>query len=268
MTYSDKSISDVRNYWDSRPCNIRHSPRPLGSVEYWNEVEQRKYRVEPHIPLFAEFEKWKDKRVLEIGCGLGTDTVNFARAGASVTAVDLSGESLRLARQRADLFGVGDNVIFRQLSAENLPTYLQQESYDLIYSFGVLHHTPHPWRAIEQLSHVASSETDLRIMLYHRYSLKTLVLTKGRVWNDELVAKQSEAEANCPITYTYSRVEAKDLLSPYFKPYSMSVDHIFPYKIPEYKNYEYVRKEWTNLPGFRALEKTAGWHLLIKARKS
>src|SRR6201987_815639 len=95
-----KSIADVRKYWDDRPCNIRHSPKPVGSREYFDEVEARKYMVEPHIPGFAEFEKWRGKKVLEIGCGIGTDTLNFARHGARVTSVDLSEKSLELARQR------------------------------------------------------------------------------------------------------------------------------------------------------------------------
>ena len=75
----------------------------VGTGEYFEEVEKRKYFVEPHIPSFAEFPRWDRKRVLELGCGVGTDTINFARAGAEVTAVELSSESLALATKRAEV---------------------------------------------------------------------------------------------------------------------------------------------------------------------
>ena len=92
----------------------------MGSKEYFDEVEARKYLVEPHIPGFAEFERWKGKRVLEVGCGIGTDSINFARAGAQLTAVDLSSESLKIARQRAEVMGVADRIEFVQANAEEL----------------------------------------------------------------------------------------------------------------------------------------------------
>src|SRR5215212_8317209 len=132
-----RSISDVQRYWDARPCNIRHSTKPVGSKEYFDEVEARKYLVEPHIPAFAEFERWNGKRVLEVGCGIGTDSINFARAGAQLTAVELSSESLRIAEQRADVMGVADRIRFVQANAEELTSTLTDGEYDLVYSFGV-----------------------------------------------------------------------------------------------------------------------------------
>src|SRR5262245_27449705 len=104
--FADVTIDEVKEYWDRRPCNIRHSVKEVGTREYFDEVETRRYFVEPHIAHFAEFAKWKGKRVLEIGCGIGTETINFARAGADVTALDVSDESLAVARQRAAVYGL------------------------------------------------------------------------------------------------------------------------------------------------------------------
>ena len=109
-TFADVPIATVRQFWDAHPCNIRHSPHPVGTREFFDDVERRKYFVEPHIPGFAEFARWRGKRVLEIGCGIGTTTISFARAGASVTAIDLSPESAALTAQRARVYGVEDRV--------------------------------------------------------------------------------------------------------------------------------------------------------------
>jgi len=150
--FSSVNIDKVRDYWNTRPCNIRHSNKEVGTKEYFDEVEARKYFVEPHIPLFAEFEKWKGKKVLEIGCGIGTDTINFARAGAIVTAVDLSEKSLEVAKKRAECFGY--NIRFYQVNAERLSETVPVEEYDLVYSFGVIHHTPHPELVINEIKNI------------------------------------------------------------------------------------------------------------------
>ena len=134
----------IKDFWNRRPCNIKHSDKEIGTKEYSEEVEYKKYRVEAHIKKFAEFEKWRGKKVLEIGCGIGTDTVNFARAGAKITAVDLSDVSLGIVRQRAESLGL--SVKLYNADAEKLSEKVPVEDYDLIYSFGVIHHTPHPDR--------------------------------------------------------------------------------------------------------------------------
>src|ERR1700752_3984967 len=129
MDFSHITVDAVRSYWDRRPCNIRHSPKPVGTREYFDEVEARKYFVEPHIPRFAQFERWRGKKVLEIGCCIGTATTNFARHGALVTAGDLSPQSLELARQRIATYGFEDQVQFYAGSAEELTKFVPVEPY-------------------------------------------------------------------------------------------------------------------------------------------
>jgi 2-polyprenyl-3-methyl-5-hydroxy-6-metoxy-1,4-benzoquinol methylase len=273
-TFERVPIEQVQNYWDRRPCNIRHSTKPLGSREYFDEVEWRKYFVEPHIPRFAEFPRWQNKRVLEIGCGIGTDTMNFARHGARVTAVDLSEKSLEMARKRAEVYGLSGSIRFYHGSGEELPRILPVEEYDLVYSFGVIHHTPHPERVLEQIRNYVRPGSTVKIMVYHRYSWKVfwILMTygKGRFWRlAEMVARHSEAETGCPVTYTYTKHELCDLLESHgFRVKQIQAEHIFPYRIQDYIKYHYVKEwyfRWMPLPFFHALERRLGWHLCVTA---
>jgi 2-polyprenyl-3-methyl-5-hydroxy-6-metoxy-1,4-benzoquinol methylase len=272
---TEKSVADVQRYWDERPCNIRHSPKPVGSKEYFDDVEARKYFVEPHIPAFAEFERWQAKRVLEVGCGIGTDSINFARAGADLTAVELSSESLRIAEQRAELMGVSDRITFVQANAEELTSALDAEPYDLVYSFGVVHHTPHPERALAEMRRLTAPGGTLKLMVYHRRSWKVFWIVaahgKGRFWKtDALVAEHSEAQTGCPVTFSYTRGEARELVeSSGFSVRELSVDHVFPYRVRDYVEYRYVKEpyfRWMPGPLFRAFERRFGWHLLVTAQ--
>lgn len=273
-TFADKSVADVRRYWDRRPCNIRHSPKPVGSKEYFDEVEARKYFVEPHIPAFAEFERWRGKRVLEVGCGIGTDSINFARAGADLTAVDLSGESLKIAEARADVMGVADRIRFVEANAEELSSTLAGEQFDLVYSFGVIHHTLRPDRALAQMRRLIAPDGTLKLMVYHRHSWKVFwILVKqehGRFWNaDERIAKHAEAQLGCPVAFTYSRREGRELVERAgFNVQDVRADHVFPYRVDDYVEYRYVKEPYFRVmpaPVFRSFERAFGWHLLVTA---
>jgi 2-polyprenyl-3-methyl-5-hydroxy-6-metoxy-1,4-benzoquinol methylase len=267
-------ITKVSDYWSARPCNIRHSPKPVGTREYFDEVEARKYFVERHIPDFAEFERWKGKRVLEIGCGIGTDTMNFARHGAEVTAVDLTEKSLEVARQRARIFGLQDRIRFVQANVEQLSDIVPVEAYDLIYSFGVIHHTPRPERAVQEMRKYVHANSTLKVMVYNRWSWKALWILlgygKGQFWKmNRLIAEYSEAQAGCPVTYSYGRRDGRRLLEDHgFHVTNVMVDHIFPYQISEYVQYRY-RLVWYFrwMPGLllRGLERMWGWHLCLTA---
>jgi SAM-dependent methyltransferase len=253
------TIDDVLTYWDRRPCNIRHSTREIGTKEYFDEVEARKYFVEPHIPEFAAFSRWRGRSVLEIGCGLGTDAVNFARAGARYVGVDVSEVSLALARKRFEVFGLAGELLCS--NAETLPASLRPASFDLVYSFGVIHHTPQPRAVIESARRVIRPDGELRIMLYARNSWKAIMIEEG--------FDQPEAQSGCPIAFTYSDDEVRELLAGAFDVVDIRQAHIFPYIIEKYVKYEYQRQPWFEaMPPelFAALERRLGWHLLITAR--
>jgi 2-polyprenyl-3-methyl-5-hydroxy-6-metoxy-1,4-benzoquinol methylase len=267
-------VSEVREYWNRRPCNIRHSGAPVGTKQYFDEVEARKYFIEPHIPGFANFERWRDKKVMEIGCGIGTDTINFARHGAEVTVAELSDESLRVAKQRAEVFELQDRIRFYNGNAEELTAFVPVERHDLVYSFGVIHHSPHPERILEEAVNYIKPGGTLKVMVYNRPSWKVLwmVLKYGKGdfrKTRQLIAEHSEAQFGSPVTYAYSGKELTAMLARHgFRVTETFVDHIFPWRIPDYVEYRYVKVwyfRWIPGPLFRKLERALGWHLCATA---
>ena len=121
------SIEDVKKFWDDRPCNIRHSSKKLGTLEYFDEVAKKKFHVEPHILDFTKFPDWQNKKVLEIGCGLATVGINFALSGSKYTGIELSNESLEIAKKRFNVYGM--NGRFYSGNAEQLSTFVPIEIY-------------------------------------------------------------------------------------------------------------------------------------------
>lgn len=251
------SSKEVENFWDNRPCNVKHSSKEIGSKEYFDEVEMKKIFVEPHILSFSDFESWRGKKVLEIGCGIGTMSVNFAKHGADYTGVELSLKSLELAKKRFEVYGLKGS--FFHVNAEELSSIVPIESYDLIYSFGVIHHTPNPEKVIKEIQKYMNNKSVLKIMLYASNSWKNCMIESG--------LDQPEAQYGCPIANTYSKEDVHKLLNP-LKITSILQDHIFPYQVEPYKNGQYIKEPWFEtmpIEMFRALEKKFGWHLNITA---
>lgn len=252
-------IEAVEAYWDARPCNIRHSPKPIGSREYFDEVEKRKHFVEPHIPGFAQFDRWAGKRVLEVGCGIGTAAVNFARAGADYTGVEISKASLELTRQRFDVYGLKGRLIL--CNAEEVSRHVEINCYDLVYSFGVIHHSPNQRAIVEEIRKVVRDDGQFRCMLYAKNSWKDIMIDAG--------LDQPEAQQGCPYATTYTPEMVRALYKDLFEVMSVSQAHIFPYLVEKYVKYEYELQPWFKaMPPemFAALERRLGWHMLIVAR--
>ena len=274
--FIEVSLTKVRTFWDKQPCNIRHSSFKIGTKEYFNEVEKRKYFVESHIPKFAQFDIWRDKDILEIGCGIGTDTINFIRAGARITAVDISSKSISIAKRRAKVFKLKNDVKFFVHNAEKLSKFLPSETYDLIYSFGVVHHTPNPERLIQQFAYFSHKGTILKIMVYNHYSWRVvqIILKSGlKIFQGlgNAIAENSEAQTGCPVTHTFSKREIRKLLEQNgFSIKEISINHIFPYDVSSYRKYKYKKIwyfRWMPSSIFRILEKFLGWHICITAER-
>jgi ubiquinone/menaquinone biosynthesis C-methylase UbiE len=156
----------VRAFWQAHPCGIKFSAAELGTREFFERVEAHRYAKEGHILAAADFNGARGLRVLEIGCGLGTDGAQFAKAGAEYTGIDLTEAAIELARKRFELTGL--KGAFQIGDAEKLD--FPDESFDIVYSHGVLHHTPDIERAVGEIRRVLKTGGRAIVMLYHRGS--------------------------------------------------------------------------------------------------
>src|SRR5687767_1188143 len=166
MSDSNNLKERVRAFWQANPCGTKFADAPPGTRRFFELVEEHRYQKEWHIPEAAGFADTQGLKVLEIGCGLGTDGAQFAEAGADYTGVDLTDAAVELARKRFELFNLPGT--FARADAENLD--FKDDSFDLVYSHGVLHHTPDTQRAIDEVHRVLRPGGRAIVMLYHRDS--------------------------------------------------------------------------------------------------
>jgi SAM-dependent methyltransferase len=297
MSESQNNLKErVRAFWQANPCGTKFADAPPGSRRFYELVEQHRYTKEWHIPLAADFAGTKGLRVLEIGCGLGTDGVQFARAGADYTGVDLTNAAVELAQKNFDLHGLSGT--FRTADAENLD--FANDSFDLVYSHGVLHHTPDTAQAVKEIHRVLRPGGRAVVMLYHRdsynYRVNISILRRagahllkwepgikavhrltgepldslhqharhlkqdqnGYLQSEEFLSRNTDGAGN-PLARVYSRSEAKNLFQQFSE--------------VELRTY-FLNKRWLPLIGnmlSRSVESRLaarwGWHLWVYARK-
>jgi ubiquinone/menaquinone biosynthesis C-methylase UbiE len=163
---AERTKGAVRSFWERTPCGSWDATAPEGTPEYFQQIERRRYELEPFIPELADFASARDQAVLEIGVGLGTDHVQFARAGAHLSGVDLTPKSIELVGRRLELEGLSSDL--QNADAESLP--FEDGSFDVVYSWGVLHHTPDTPAAVREAIRVLRPGGRICVMLYSRRS--------------------------------------------------------------------------------------------------
>ncbi|HKV38119.1 MAG TPA: class I SAM-dependent methyltransferase [Blastocatellia bacterium] len=259
----------AREQWSANPCGA-HVARdlPYGSREYFEAIEYYRYHIASRWMRKAiDFSAYSGKRLLEIGCGTGTDLLQFARGGALVTGLDLTPRSIEIARQRFEVYGQNGN--FALGDAENLA--FPDASFDAVYSFGVLHHTPDTVKAAAEVHRVLRPGCAATIMLYNRTSLYywgSIILRRGIIGRDLLHLSPAEIMSNY---VEYSETGGRPLV----KAYSLNDARKLFGRFDDVKIVvgQLTRGELGLIgralpdPVFAWLERHFGWNLLITAKK-
>lgn len=255
----DKIKNQIRDYWNAQPCNVKRSQHPVGSQEYFTQLSENRYRMEPHALDLAEFHKWAGKSVFEIGCGTGIDAHEFAKHGARYTGIDISKESIELAQTRFKKFGLHGNYFELHDASKDLTKFGKQ---DLIYSYGVIHHWPDMDQILRNVKSIMHEDSQFHLMLYCKDSWKYAMIMKG--------LDQFEAQAGCPYAKAFTKADVNYFLGNHFDIIDLRKAHCFMYNVEEYKKGNYVLEPWFEaMPEQmrKAVKENLGWHWCIKCKK-
>lgn len=248
----------IVDYWNKQPCNIGHSSAEIGTEKFFNDITNKRFFVEPHAATFAQYHLYQNKRVLEIGCGIGTEAAEFVKHGAEYVGIDISENSLALARQRFEIFDLAG-----QFHLKNAADDLSDLGYfDLVYSYGVIHHYPNEQDVIKQIHNVLKPQGEFKFMVYAKNSWKYAMIRKG--------LDQYEAQPGCPFAKVYTQEEIFELLNEYFEVKRIRQDHCFMYNVNKYKQNIFELEPWFEVMPphiIEALKEYLGWHLMVKAIK-
>jgi SAM-dependent methyltransferase len=157
---------NVKDFWEEASCGETQYLKGFGKEDYLNHSKQR-YELEPEILEFGEFHRFKGLKTLEIGVGLGADHQKLAEAGAILDGIDLTPRAISHTTRRLEFMGLNSNI--KQADAENLP--FENDSFDAVYSYGVIHHSPNTPKITDEIYRILSPGGFAKIMIYHKYSL-------------------------------------------------------------------------------------------------
>jgi SAM-dependent methyltransferase len=267
---SSEHKQGAREQWGKDPAGaVYGSQHEFGSREFFDEVERhRYYEYAPWMPKVMGFNEFAGAQLLEVGCGMGTDLLQFARGGAKVTGIDLTPRSIEISRRHLALYDQkGDFAI---ADCEHLP--FADLSFDVAYSNGVLHHTPDTAGAVRELHRVLRPGGEARVMLYHRRSwgyLSQVVLRYG-ILQGEFLRGNSAADimsryvefnegGGRPLVKVYSRRQARELFS-MFREVQVQVEQLIEAEF-------YFLGRFIPSAVFRQLQQSVGWNVIVLARK-
>ncbi len=251
------SRREIKDFWEQgSPMSF------IGENLSYEGKREFRYSLQDYMHATFGFDKFAGKSVLEIGCGAGIDSAEFARNGASVVSADFTRTATKSTQSLFREANLPGQVL--QADATSLP--FQKETFVCVYSFGVLHHIPDVDKAVSEISRVLKPGGQVMAMLYHKDSLLygySIVYLRGikegllgKLTIDEILARYSERKEDNPYTKVYTKAEAEAIFSRYFRSCSVEVR----YNVIDLTE---QRKVKVSLPD----EYELGWHLIVKAVK-
>ena len=260
----------AREQWSQDPCGAESDrENEFGTREYFDAIERERYQnYAPWMPSLMGFREFAGARLLEVGCGMGSDLLQFARGGAICTGMDLTPRSIAITRHRFELYGEHADLLIGD--GERLP--FADRSLDVVYSNGVLHHTPDTAGAIRELHRVLKPGGTAKVMIYHKSSLNywgEMMLHRG-VLRGELLRGRSPEEimsrwveysehGGRPLVKAYTSKQARDLFAN-FSEIKIDIEQLLRVEFP-------IVGPLIPEGFFRAMRSRFGWNLIITAVK-
>lgn len=250
------TAADVAAYWNTRIHDLEMTTHPVGTREFFDDLDDYRFDKLHYLPLLVDFNGFAGKRVLEIGCGIGTDLVRFARGGARVTGIDLAQASIDLARKNFELHGLQAEDL-RVADGAALP--FDRASFDVVYCHGVLQYAADAAAIVAEARRVVRPDGLAIFMVYNRVS-----------WLQAMsrVMKVGLEHGDAPVLQLYSIPEYRALLAPFGD--VEIVPERFPVASRLHKGWKATVYNTIFVGTFNALPRAwvrpYGWHLMAFCR--
>jgi SAM-dependent methyltransferase len=253
---SAPTTGDVREYWNRHIHDLDVSQHRPGSREFFADLDQYHFEKLHHLLRLVDFNAYRGKRVLDVGCGAGTDLLRFAKGGAVVTGVDISPSAVALARENFAQQGLEADI--READGERLP--FADDTFDLVYAHGVVQYTPDGRALVNECRRVVKPGGEVVIQVYNRIS-----------WLNALskIMKVPLEHEDAPVLRKYSASEFRALLTGFRQ--VRIVEERFPVKSRLHGGWKGFAFNTVFVGAFNALPRAIvrrfGWHLLAFCRK-
>ena len=250
-------IEKIQDYWNHRIHDLEMTEHPVGTKAFFEDLDDYRFDKLRYLPQLVDFGSFRDQRLLEVGCGIGTDLVRFAKGGARVTGVDLAQTAIDLARKNFELNGVQAEEL-RVANGEALP--YADATFDVVYGHGVIQYTATAPQLIREMHRVLKPGGTGIFMVYNRVS-----------WLNAMskVTKVALEHEDAPVLKKYSIAEFRELLAPFKE--TRIVPERFPVKSRLHKGWKGIAFNTMFVGTFNALPRSLvrpfGWHLMAFCRK-